>query len=1245
MSGIVPLPDSDDAPEDLGSVEEPSAPPQEGHVVAPPEAEPAPPADRKPERTVVEGSDAEEPEPPAEGSDAEEPESRDEPVQEPTVQDGTDAQTPAADGAVPVDAADVPTLAQESTPVDEPAEKEPAEPKTAAEEETAAEVVEPGEPVEVVDSAEEPVNPEAVEEADAAEVQPAEPGESVESGPSDPEAAEPGEPAEAVDSAEETVESEAVGEADAAEETAAGAAEPAQEEQPAEPVEPKPADPESVEEESAEPDATGATGSVPAEATPEPEPQAPAEAPRSKDRTESAPPAEEADAAEEQLAEPVEPEPADPESAEASPAESVEPEPAKEESVEVVDSAEEAVESEVVDPESVESGPADPETAEPGEPVEVVGSVESGAAEEADAAEKTAAGAEEPAQEEQPAEAAELTESEAAETQPAESAVEPESVEPADSAAGSDAAEPAVEPESAESETAVEAAGPVEVAESTEPNEPVESGESADAVVEPDAAEEAAAGSGTAAEEAQSAEPAIKGESAEEAVDEATPAPPSAGATPTERASEAVTAGANVAHPPLRPNFSLSAPTPATAAEPATGAPSRTIEYPADAEAADMSLPPSVPIAARTPEKDDACEEAAGTIGTIGRAPADSEAEEVAAASEAADDESGVAAASEAADDESEEARDEQVAAEPAPPEQKKSEAVAPARRRRLLLALGAAALLVLVWGATAFATTQHIFAGSTVSGVAVGNMSPAQAQSAVAGAIDARLGQPVTLVVGNATDTLVPAESGVSVDARASVERLTGFTLNPLTLIERLRGADVDAVTRVDVRSLTTALDARLGALAVGASDAGVTLNGTTPVLIPGSIGTGLDVDSAVTTLSENWPLGRETIELPSGEARPAVTDEEAQTLIDEVLIPLLSGNLTITAEGTDVAARASRATVALTPEQLAALTRIGTADGDITASLDPQGLREAVLAAMGQGIETPAQDATWTIEGRADAKPVYVEAHGGTVINADALAADALTAATRDGGAGSRSVTLPVIDQAPAVTTPAADWGMNQIVGEYSTPYYPDAARTQNLVAGTAAINGTIVMPGEVFSLTDALGPIDEEHGFASAGVVTNGQHTDAIGGGLSQVATTVFNAGFEAGMDDVEHTPHNYWFTRYPAGREATLWTGNLDVKFGNSTPTAVMVQAWAVDGEVHVRLWGTPYYRVSIDNGTPHNYRAYQTQRQKGANCVPYGGGAQGFDITVTRSRTKPDGQKLPDDVLSTSYDSDNPIVCG
>ena len=1066
-------------------------------------------------------------------------------------------------------------------------------------------------------------------------------------------------------------------------------AEPAEPEEPAEEADAVAEAAEPVEsEESAESVVAEKAGSVPVEVTSEPESEAPVEEPAESvvepEADEPAQPASvetgtvaESAEAETEAARSVEQE-ADENTGAAEETAVGAEEPAQEEqsaeTAEPVESEESAEEEPVEPGESVEEADAVAETAEPEGPVKVVDSAEGESVEEADVAEEIAVGTEEPAQEEQSAETteqveseesadpetvesgesveeadaiaenaepveSEAAESEAAETQSAESAVEPEPVEPTDSAAEPDAAEPAAEPESAGSETVVEAAGPVEPVESGEPNESVESVESVDAVVEPDAAEEAAAGSGTAVEETQSAEPAIEGQSAQEAVDESTPAPPSAGAPSTERALEATAVGASVARPPLRPNFPLSAPTPATADEPATGAPSKTTEHPAGAETADKPLPPSVPIAARTPEKDDASEGAASTIGATGRASADSEAED------AADDESEAAAASGAADDESEKARDARVCAEPAPAEQRKSETVAPTRRRRLLLALGAAALLVLIWGAAAFATTQHIFAGSTISGVAVGNMSPAQAESTVAGAINAQLGQPVTLVVNNATDTLVPAESGVSVDARASVERLTGFTLNPLTLIGRLRGADADAVTRVDATSLTTALDARLDTLAAGVSNADVTLHGTTPVLVPGSTGTGLDVDSAVTALSENWPLGRETIELPNGEARPAITNEEAQALIDKVLTPLLSGDFTITVEGTDAAARAWQPNVVLTPEQLAELVRIGTAGSDITASLDPQGLRETVLAAMGPEIESPVQDATWTIEGRPDAKPVYVEAHGGAAVDTEALAANVMTAATQDGGAGERRIALPMIDQAPAVTTPAADWGMNQVIGEYSTPYYPDAARTQNLVAGTEAINGTVVMPGGQFSLTEALGQIDEEHGFASAGVVTNGQHTDAMGGGLSQVATTVFNAGFEAGMDDVEHTPHNYWFTRYPAGREATLWTGNLDVKFGNSTPTAVLVQAWAVDGEVHVRLWGTPYYRVSIDNGTPHNYRAYQTQRQKGGNCVPYGGGAQGFDITVTRSRTKPDGQKLPDDVLSTSYDSDNPIVCG
>ena len=69
-------------------------------------------------------------------------------------------------------------------------------------------------------------------------------------------------------------------------------------------------------------------------------------------------------------------------------------------------------------------------------------------------------------------------------------------------------------------------------------------------------------------------------------------------------------------------------------------------------------------------------------------------------------------------------------------------------------------------------------------------------------------------------------------------------------------------------------------------------------------------------------------------------------------------------------------------------------------------------------------------------------------------------------------------------------------------------------------------------------------------------------SLGGGLSQISTTTYNAAYFAGMDIVTHKPHSRWFSRYPEGREATIWSPDLDMKFKNSTPYGVLVQAWVV-----------------------------------------------------------------------------------
>ena len=574
--------------------------------------------------------------------------------------------------------------------------------------------------------------------------------------------------------------------------------------------------------------------------------------------------------------------------------------------------------------------------------------------------------------------------------------------------------------------------------------------------------------------------------------------------------------------------------------------------------------------------------------------------------------------------------------------------ALATSRRRRLVpaaCAAGAAALL-LAWGGIAWWTTQHIASGTSVSGVDVSGLGPQEARERISKGVGDRLAQPVTLTVGQGSAELVPAGSGVSVDAKASVKKLTGFTLNPVTLAQRLGGQRTDAVIRIDAPTLRGALEDRVDTMANGAVSATVTLEGAKPVTTPASNGVGLDVDASLKQLS-TWPLGQKTIAMAEGTAVPAITDEEATKFVDGTLTPLLSSGLTVDGQGAGAPGKSAGAAAAFSPEDTAGMLKISSEGGTLSATFDSTALHDAVVARIGQ-VETPAQNATWKIDGSATgapkARPQYVASAQGKVIDTAALSASLLKAGTSATDVAGRTVALPMVVAEPTVTTPQNEWGISEMVGEYATPYNSgDAPRTQNLTRGAELVNGTVVKPGEVFSLEKVLGEVDYEHGFADAGVISNGQHVDSLGGGLSQVATTVFNAGFEAGMDDTEHHAHQYYFDRYPAGREATLWTGKLDVKFTNSTSNSVLVQAWLDGEQIHVRMWSTKYYDVSITSSDRFNFRPVTTERKSGPGCEPYSGGNPGFDITITRSR-KHDGKALPDDVLTTQYAADNDIVC-
>ena len=182
-------------------------------------------------------------------------------------------------------------------------------------------------------------------------------------------------------------------------------------------------------------------------------------------------------------------------------------------------------------------------------------------------------------------------------------------------------------------------------------------------------------------------------------------------------------------------------------------------------------------------------------------------------------------------------------------------------------------------------------------------------------------------------------------------------------------------------------------------------------------------------------------------------------------------------------------------------------------------------------------------------------------------------LAAAVQDAGVAKtdRTARIALVPTETGQSTAAMEaLGIKEKVSEFATPLTNEPVRTQNLVNAASKLNGQLFRPGEIFSVTKGVSPITVENGYQMAHAIVSGELTDVVGGGLSQMGTTSYNAAFFAGLEDLEHKPHSVYFTRYPPGREATIFTGVVDVRFRNNTPYGILLQSWVVSGQLHVPM---------------------------------------------------------------------------
>jgi vancomycin resistance protein YoaR len=554
------------------------------------------------------------------------------------------------------------------------------------------------------------------------------------------------------------------------------------------------------------------------------------------------------------------------------------------------------------------------------------------------------------------------------------------------------------------------------------------------------------------------------------------------------------------------------------------------------------------------------------------------------------------------------------------------------ARRRRLAIgvALGIG-LLGLVYTADVAMARDSVPRGVHIAGVDVGGRSVHEAERTLGRALSAQAAAPVSVMVDGTPLQLDPAKSGLSLDASASIDGARNGGLAPWARVSSLfSSTDSPAVAKVDEDALRTAIEALAKKVDRSTREGAVRFDGLVPVAVQPQTGRTLDVEGAAKAVAEAY-LGEASapVQLPVEVTPVKSVAADVDRALTELARPAVAAPVTLTGQGR---------TLVLQPRDIAASLRIeADANGAINPLVDAKAL-ESSLGRRLTAVETPAKDARFSLAGT---KISIAPSANGVAVDVEAISSS-LVATLRQ--AAPRTGTLPLVSSEPRLSTARAKTlGIKEPIGSGTTFHPCCRPRVQNIHRMADIVHGAVVLPGETFSLNGFVGPRDRRRGFVDAPMILDGEFVDAVGGGVSQFATTMFNAVFFSGLEDVEHKPHSYYISRYPPGREATVSHPQPDLKWRNDSPHGVLVQTSYTSKSITVTFWGTKVYDSVEASASPRTrYRGVTTEYRSGRGCESRGG-APGFDITVTRVFRK-GGAVVKTEKFFTRYRMETRIVC-
>jgi vancomycin resistance protein YoaR len=543
-----------------------------------------------------------------------------------------------------------------------------------------------------------------------------------------------------------------------------------------------------------------------------------------------------------------------------------------------------------------------------------------------------------------------------------------------------------------------------------------------------------------------------------------------------------------------------------------------------------------------------------------------------------------------------------------------------PSRRLRLvaLVALGAAGVLVTAAYALDMATHRGEVARNVrVAGTDFSGLGERELAAALR-RVDARYAAAsVRITSPGGRFSLKASELGLRVDREASVDqalhagrrgwigaRLWGWASSFVF-------GDRSAAVRVKLDRATTAriLNEKDPGPHTPAVEPNIKAGESGFETVRGLVGRGIDPDDLVQAVSEAAATGPDIrVEVGRGRIEPRFTEGDARRVAEEadrllraplaVRVGPLDGELPVSA--------------------LQSFAEARPVDSRLEFGLDPEKL-QADLAKRFARVGEPVVETRFVVSGGG---VQIVPGRTGTIC-CEPASAGLVEGAVRRRPA--QAVELPLERQEPKLTPEAAaQLGIKELVGSFTTRHPSGQPRVANIHRIADLVRGQVIQPGATFSVNGFVGRRTPARGFVSAPVIQEGLFAEDIGGGISQFATTLFNAAFLAGLEFPEYQSHSIYISRYPYGREATLAYPHPDLRIRNSTPYGVLIWPTYSSTGITVHLWSTKHWSVS---------QTGQTKSPQGV-CTR---------VRTERKRTAPDGTSKTDAVFAT-YRPEEGVNC-